>query len=201
MKLFINDGVCKRRWNDNVRIENETSSTLKLSIPNYLESERRQEYIRFIFPNIKERDLEEDYLLKNISLKKIGKNTYHINNLVKPSEHCMYALLRSVERLPDDIFIPAAMKDKVKVLKRMRFIDAEDDYGGFLSNVYLIKIKLDMGESLPVYLASDEAKVLEKHYVFFRSSWNGEYEVSRKLNTYILVNKHKRDEYISLSRL
>ena len=199
MKLFINKGICERKWNDNVKIEED--SKLKLSIPNYLETERRQEYIRFILPDIKERALEKDFLLDNVTLEKTSKNTYHAIYSEKHGEPYMYALLRSTEVVPDDVYIPASMRDRVKVLRRMRFFDDEVDYGDFLSNVYLIKIKLDLDESLPVYLTYSDSCLLKEHFVFYRLACDKKYHVTDILNTHIQLNKNNIEEYISLAHL
>lgn len=202
MKLFINAGICERKWNGNVKIKELSSFRLKLSIPNYVESEKKQEYIKIILPeDIKEKDLEEDLLLEGVFLKKTSKNTYHVDYLTKPSKDLMYALLRSTDVIPDDIFIPASMKDRVRVLRRIRFIDDEVDYGDFLSNVYLIEIDLNIGERLPVYLTENEPKILEKRYEFYKSSWDRQYYVSQKIKTIILLNECNKDEYISLASL
>ena len=125
-------------------------------------------------------------------------------NLKKNTNISILALLRATENIADDIFIPASMKDRVKVIRRMRFVDDEVNYGQFLSNVYLIKIYLNVDECLPVYMAAENAMVLNRHYVFSVPHWygkNGEYRVSEKLKTFIIINDANRDEYISLSSL
>lgn len=199
MKIFINDGICGRIWNGNVKVNKLPDSKIKLSIPNYIESKRKHEYIDFILPDITEKDFLKDILLEDVSLKKTSKNIYHTEE--SKENISMYALLRSTEIVPDDIFIPASMKDRVKVMRRIRFVDGEVDYGSFLSNVYLIKIYLNLDECLPVYLASEDARVLNRHYVFSFPSWYREYRVSKKLKTMIIINDANRDEYISLSSL
>lgn len=199
MKLFINEGICERIWNGNVKVNKLPDSKIKLSIPNYIESKKKHEYIDFILPDIAERDFLKDILLEEVTLKEISKNLYHTEETTENIS--MYALLRATEIVPDDIFIPASMKDRVKVMRRIRFVDDEVDYGSFLSNVYLIKIYLNVDEYLPVYLATENAMVLNRHYVFSFPSWYGEYQVSEKLKTCIIVNDSNREEYISLSSL
>lgn len=204
MKLFINSGVCERKWNGNVKIKKSSGKTrLCLAIPNYLEKENRQEKINFCFnvDEISEESLDNGVLLRDISLRKTSKNCYHIDFSKKTSERYMYALIRSTAVVPDDVFIPTSMRDKVTVLRRIRFVDDEVDYGDFLSNVYLIKIDLDCHQSIPIYLAYDNPDVLEEHYVFYKTDWKREYHVSKKLKTFIYIDKHNKDEYISLSKL
>ena len=135
MKLFINSGVCERIWNGNVKIKQSIGkSKLSLSIPNYLEEKRRNEDINFVFniEGISKKSFEKDLLFENISLRKTSKNSYSIDFSKKTSERYMYALIRSTAVVPDDVVIPYAMKDKVTVLRRIRFIDDEVDYGSFL---------------------------------------------------------------------
>ena len=206
MKLFINSGVCERICNGgNVKIKQTIGkSQLCLSIPNYLEDKKKQEDINFVFniEGINKESLEEDLLLENISLRKTSKNSYNIDSSKKTSERYMYALIRSNACIPDDVFIPSYMKDKVTVLRRIRFIDTEADYGDFLSNVYLIKINLGWHESIPIYLASENPYVLRDHYVLYKlNSWNGEYCISEKLETFIYIDKYNKNQYISLSEL
>ena len=142
MKFFINEGVCERKWKDNVRIEELPNSKLRLLIPNYSETEETSEDIRFTFSNITSKSLENDLLLDNVSLVRAGKNTYYITSSEEMNQNHMYALLRSNAGDWDDIFIPSTLKDKVKVLRRIRFFDGDmENYEKFLSNVYLIKIK------------------------------------------------------------
>lgn len=204
MKLFINSGICERMWNDNVKVQETSSNTITLSIPNYSEEQSRQKFINFIFSNIddiNEGTLEDDLLLKNISLVRKGKNGYNISPAEKFSSHHMYALLRSTAVVPDDIYIPASMKDKVQVIRRLRFIDDEADYGNFLSNVYLLKIQLKTQESLPVFMSYNKPNCLDRHYVFYKGDYDNDYYVIKNLRTYILLSKYNKDEYVSLSSL
>lgn len=166
-----------------------------MSIPNYLEEEQRHENINFIFniEGISKKSFERDLLFENISLRKTSKNSYSIDFSKKTSERYMYALIRSTAVVPDDVFIPSAMKDKVTVLRRIRFVDDEVDYGDFLSNVYLIKIDLGCHESIPIYLAYDDPKLLEEHYVFYKTNWHEEYHISKKLTTFIYIDEYNKN--------
>ena len=201
MKLFINEGICEWKRKGNVKIKELPNSKLKLSIPNYVEKEAKQEDISFIFSGITERYFEKDCLLKNITLRKTSKNRYYVeDNPSEKEERYIYALIRGLGScIPDDV--PTCMKDKVKVLRRLRFSDHEIDYGDFLSNIYLIKIKLNISESLPVYFTDSTPFSLTEHYVFYRAPWDKEYHVSEKLETYILLNERNIGEFISLSSL
>ncbi len=204
MKLFINSGVCERIWNGNVKIKQSIGkSKLSLSIPNYLEEKRRNEDINFVFniEGISKKSFEKDLLFENISLRKTSKNSYSIDFSKKTSERYMYALIRSTAVVPDDVVIPFTMKDKVTVLRRIRFIDDEVDYGSFLSNVYLIKVDLDYQESIPIYLADNDPKTLEEHYVFYKTRWCKEYYVSKKLTTFVYIGEYNKNQYISLSEI
>lgn len=205
MKFFINDGIYNRSWNGNVKIENLPNGKLKLAIPNYIQGEARDEYINFIFEEefgLVERDFCENLTL-NCRINKTSKNTYHIypiNKGGKQKEECIYALIRSTRIVPDDICIPACMRKNVEVMRRINFVDGEVDYGDFLSNVYLIKIKLKVDESLPVFM---NPYLLDDHYVFYRQEWNGKtrYQVTEKLKTHIILSSHNRKKFISLSEL
>jgi hypothetical protein len=202
MKLFINSGVYKRICNDNLKIKHIKSKLkLCLSIPNYVEDNHIHETINFIFEGVSKKHLDGDILFKDICLRKISDDSYIINTSNKTSEKCMYALIRSTTALPDDVFIPSFMKDKVTVIKRIRFIDTEEECVECLSNVYLIKINLNCHESLPVYLTYDNPKFLEEHYVFYKNDLDEGYNVSRKLKTFIYINEYNKDQYISLSEL
>lgn len=53
-------------------------------IPNYLEDEKKEENIKFVFNNIKgllKETLKNGILLENISLNKISENSYRIEAL------------------------------------------------------------------------------------------------------------------------
>lgn len=204
MKLFINSGVCERIGNGIVKTKQYPGKLqLRVSIPNYLEEEQRHKNVNFVFniEGISKKSFERDLLLENISLRETRKNSYSIDFSKKTSERYMYALIRSTAVVPDDVFIPSAMKDKVTVLRRIRFVDDEVDYGAFLSNVYLIKIDLGCHESIPIYLAYDDPKLLEEHYVFYKTNWHEEYHISKKLTTFIYIDEYNKNQYISLSEL
>lgn len=202
MKLFINAGVCERKWNNNVKFKELQNGCLKLIIPNYQEKQRMDEYVSFTLPKCKEKDLEKDKLFESVRLTVVSPNfLYHVYGGDKGCDET-YALMRSTRAVTDDIFIPASMRDKVTVMQRIRFVDDEVDYGDYLSNVYLIKIRLNKKESLPVYMSYENPYSLDDHYVFYRADRDeGEYGVSKLLKTYILINDSNKNDYISLSSL
>lgn len=204
VKLFINSGICEREWNGNVKITRSANkSQLHLTIPNYLEEEHKEESIKFVFNigEISEESLKKDLLLENIFLRKTSRNSYRIEQAKKNSEQYMYALIRSTAVVPDDVFIPSSMKNNVTVIRRIRFVDDEVEYGDFLSNVYFIKIHLGCHESIPVYLAYENPYFLEEHYVFYRNECDGKYCVSERLKTFIYIDKYNENQYISLLEL
>lgn len=168
-----------------------------------MEEKCSQEIINFVFKieEISEKNFEKDFLLKDVAMRKTGQNTYQINHSEKSTERQMYALIRSSTIIPDDVFIPTSMKHKVKVLRRMRFVDDEVDYGDFLSNVYLIRITLKCHESIPIYLTCHDPYFLQEHYVIYKTEHRKEYKVTKQLQTFIYIDEHNKDEYISLSKL
>lgn len=191
MKFFINDAILRKECSEIKKIGNHE---IELVIPNYLEDKGKYEDIKFLFQTASMN--QEDILLDNISLKRINKNIYCIRNSNK-TEKCMYALLRSREIIPDDVFVPVAEKDKIKVLRKICLDDMEVDMGFFLSNVYLLEIKLGTEEEVPIYLAGKDSKDFSRYYIFSRKR-NGEYKVSNKYNKHISA---KECEMISLSDL
>ena len=203
MQLFINSGICLRKWND-VKIKSTSSGNLILSIPNCLEKQSICEPINFIFSNLDNIDLEcfnNDLLLDNISLVRRTKNVYHIYQNRNFSNNNMYALIRSTA-VPDDVFIPAALKTRIKVLRRIRFVELDESSNEFLSNVYLIKIHLSTGESLPIYITSANPLCLISHYVFYRDDLeDSKYFVIKQLKTYIRLSNNNKNDYVSLSSL
>lgn len=197
MKLFVNDGVCfKRFWGRIVESEELGNGRIKLKIPNYLEI--GNEYVNFIIPASME-DLEQDFLTSNISLNQIDKNTYNFKPTCPRTDNGIYALIRSIAIIPDDLYIPTTLRDKIKVLRRIKVLDFEADMGHFLSNVYLVKIQLQTNETLPLYLTCTTPFALSEHYVFYNI--NRECDVTEKKDTYIILNHRNKNDFISLSDL
>lgn len=136
MKFFINDAILRKECSEIKKIGNHE---IELVIPNYLEDKGKCEDIKFLFQTASMN--KEDILLDNISLKKINKNVYCIRNSNK-TEKCMYALLRSREIVPDDVFSPVAEKDKIKVLRKICLDDMEVDMGFFFIKCLFIRNKI-----------------------------------------------------------
>lgn len=195
MRLFINEGVCKRKWNGNVSIR-QKEGIVTLRIPNYDEATKEQPNVEFIIPNVKRKMLKTNRWIYNVLLEEITENRIVFSESCEYYTGEIYALLRSTEVVPDDIYVSKWRRKNVKVLKRLRFVDDECDLGDFLSNVYFVRIKLDRGEELPVYLTYEDAKNLRKAIVFRRTPigmWN--------VNIEVKPAKNDKGEYISLSKL
>lgn len=127
---------------------------------------------------------------------------YYLAKNTEKNNDGVYALLRSTGVVPDDIFIPKDKKEKVEVIRRIRYLDTEAEIGEFLANIYLIKVKLEKDESIPIYYASRKTRCLTKHDVIYRSSLHkNEYSVETGLTTWIMLNDKNKSDYISLSKL
>ena len=167
-----------------------------LRIPNYDEATKEQPNVEFIIPNVKRKMLKTNRWIYNVLLEEITENRIVFSESCEYYTGEIYALLRSTEAVPDDIYVSKWRRKNVKVLKRLRFVDDECDLGDFLSNVYFVRIKLDRGEELPVYLTYEDAKNLRKAIVFRRTPigmWN--------VNIEVKPAKNDKGEYISLSKL
>ena len=195
MRLFINKGICKRKWNGNVSVR-QKDGIVTLRIPNYDEATKEQTYVEFIIPNAKRKMLKTNQWIYNVLLEDITEKRIVFSESCEYYTGEIYALLRSTEAVPDDIYVSKWRRKNVKVLKHLRFIDDECDLGDFLSNVYFIRIKLDRGEKLPVYLTYEDAKNLRKA-IFFRRNALGMWNVSVEIKP----DKNYDGEYISLSEL
>ena len=165
LRLFINKGICKRKWNGNVSVR-QKDGIVTLRIPNYDEATKEQTYVEFIIPNAKRKMLKTNQWIYNVLLEDITEKRIVFSESCEYYTGEIYALLRSTEAVPDDIYVSKWRRKNVKVLKHLRFIDDECDLGDFLSNVYFIRIKLDRGEKLPVYLTYEDAKNLRKAIFF-----------------------------------
>ena len=85
-------------------------------------------------------DLKENFFLKNVTMEKVRKDMYYLAKNTEKYNDGVYALLRSTGVVPDDIFIPKDKKEKVEVIRRIRYLDTEAEIGEFLANIYLIKV-------------------------------------------------------------
>ena len=52
MRLFINKGICKRKWNGNVSVR-QKDGIVTLRIPDYNKETNREPYVEFVIPNVK----------------------------------------------------------------------------------------------------------------------------------------------------
>ena len=200
MNFFINKGLFEREWNFEITSVNGKT---QFSIPEYVEKKRRHYQLYFLFDGIvSTEDLKENFFVKRVTMEKVKKDMYYLAKNTEKNNDGVYALLRSTGVVPDDIFIPKDKKEKVEVIRRIRYLDTEAEIGEFLANIYLIKVKLEKDESIPIYYASRKTRCLTKHDVIYRSSLHkNEYSVETGLTTWIMLNDKNKSEYISLSKL
>lgn len=200
MNFFINKGLFEREWNFEITSVNGKT---QFSIPEYVEKKRRHYQLYFLFDGIvSTEDLKENFFVKNVTMEKVRKDMYYLAKNTEKNNDGVYALLRSTGVVPDDIFIPKDKKEKVEVIRRIRYLDTEAEIGEFLANIYLIKVKLEKDESIPIYYASRKTRCLTKHDVIYRSSLHkNEYSVETGLTTWIMLNDKNKSDYISLSKL
>ena len=200
MNFFINKGLFEREWNFEITSVNGKT---QFSIPEYVEKKRRHYQLYFLFDGIvSTEDLKENLFVKRVTMEKVKKDMYYLAKTTEKNNDGVYALLRSTGVVPDDIFIPKDKKEKVEVIRRIRYLDTEAEIGEFLANIYLIKVKLEKDESIPIYYASRKTRCLTKHDVIYRSSLHkNEYSVETGLTTWIMLNDKNKSDYISLSKL
>lgn len=200
MHFFINKGLFEREWNFEITSVNGKT---QFSIPEYVEKKRRHYQLYFLFDGIvSTEDLKENLFVKRVTMEKVKKDMYYLAKTTEKNNDGVYALLRSTGVVPDDIFIPKDKKEKVEVIRRIRYLDTEAEIGEFLANIYLIKVKLEKDESIPIYYASRKTRCLTKHDVIYRSSLHkNEYSVETGLTTWIMLNDKNKSDYISLSKL
>ena len=200
MNFFINKGLFEREWNFEITSVNGKT---QFSIPEYVEKKRRHYQLYFLFDGIvSTEDLKENLFVKRVTMEKVKKDMYYLAKNTEKNNDGVYALLRSTGVVPDDIFIPKDKKEKVEVIRRIRYLDTEAEIGEFLANIYLIKVKLEKDESIPIYYASRKTRCLTKHDVIYRSSLHkNEYSVETGLTTWIMLNDKNKSDYISLSKL
>lgn len=200
MNFFINKGLFEREWNFEITSVNGKT---QFSIPEYVEKKRRHYQLYFLFDGIvSTEDLKENLFVKRVTMEKVKKDMYYLAKTTEKNNDGVYALLRSTGVVPDDIFIPKDKKEKVEVIRRIRYLDTEAEIGEFLANIYLIKVKLEKDESITIYYASRKTRCLTKHDVIYRSSLHkNEYSVETGLTTWIMLNDKNKSDYISLSKL
>lgn len=202
MRLFINSGVCKRKWNGNVSIRRK-DGILTLRIPNYNPKTSKHEYVEFILPTkCTKKMLKNDVIILNLSLEKISENKYIFTETYYNDYSRIYALVRNADIVSDDIYIKSEEKSKVKVIRRMRFVDDECDYGEFLSNVYFLEIKLNPNEKFALYPTyQNNSGKLNKIITVYRPKilFDAPWFIEEKKIEPISIGNDKR--FISLSEL
>ena len=68
LRLFINKGICKRKWNGNVSVR-QKDGIVTLRIPNYDEATKEQTYVEFIIPNAKRKMLKTNQWMVELNPK------------------------------------------------------------------------------------------------------------------------------------
>lgn len=195
MRLFINKGICKRKWNGNILVRQKNGVVI-LRFPNYNEEKGDSEFVDFIIPNVKRKMLKNNTWIYNLVLEQNESNRIVFADECYSCTGEIYALIRSTEAVPDDVYIKKEECAKVEIIRRIRFVDSECDLGDFLSNVYFIKIKLDRKEKIALYLTYEDAKYLRKAIIFSRNvegTWVANVEIKKDNNI--------DGKYVSLSEL
>ena len=83
MRLFINEGILKRKWNGNVSIR-QKDGRVTLRIPNYDEVTKEEPYFEFIIPNAKRKMLKiKSQLNQNKKYLSLQKLQYQKQFLLK----------------------------------------------------------------------------------------------------------------------
>lgn len=202
MRLFINSGVCKRKWNGNVSIRRK-DGMLTLIIPNYNPKTSKQEHVEFILPtNCTKKMLKKDVIISNLSLEETSENRYIFAETYYNDYSRIYALVRNADTVSDDIYINSEEKSKIKVIRRLQFVDDECDYGDFLSNVYFLEIKLNPNEKVTLYPTyQNNSSQLDREIVFnrFNLLFNNPWLIEEEKIKPTSISNDKR--FISLSEL
>ena len=82
------------------------------------------------------------------------------------------------------------MTENIDIIRQIKIADIEADYGDFISEVYLLNVKLKCNQELPIfYNHIEHDAILNKK--------NGTCEVVQGLKTYHM----NKNDYISLSDL
>lgn len=202
MRLFINSGVCKRKRNGNVSISRK-DGMLTLIIPNYNPKTSKQEHVEFILPtNCTKKMLKKDVIISNLSLEETSENRYIFAETYYNDYSRIYALVRNADTVSDDIYINSEEKSKIKVIRRLQFVDDECDYGDFLSNVYFLEIKLNPNEKVTLYPTyQNNSSQLDREIVFnrFNLPFNNPWLIEEEKIKPTSISNDKR--FISLSEL
>lgn len=216
MKLFINAGIWTlNRWHlSNLKIKSlkatkNKDQRVRVTFRNFLGNDDKNfGKISIILPEECKEEIDEkkDILIEDVKLIKKGTNYEFVKSETSSEEeNYIYALLYSEKVCFDDVHIEAKMKDKVKLIQKIRCINDESDAGGYISNIYLVKIHLNKSEFIAFYLTYERPMHLERKLVFYNKSNTSSIPekkseiivIEEEIN--ISVNDRNRYEYISLS--
>lgn len=146
--------------------------------------------------------LKKDVVISNLSLVEESENKYVFSEIHYNSYDRIYALVRNSDMVSDDIYINSEEKSKIKVIRRLQFVDDECDYGDFLSKVYFLEIKLNPNEKVILYPTyQNNSSQLDREIAFYRSNltFNNPWIIEEKKIKPISIINDKR--FISLSEL
>ena len=193
MYFYMNDGVCKRSRTYNIEALNQ-KIVLSFQDCNILKTKSRTVKIEFCNTEKKVLNVEsfkKDIFLKDVILEQKDSKTYTIiSQLREKNDGTFIALLRNTSTIPGEIYISKKMTENIEIIRQIKIADIEADYGDFVSEVYLIKVKLKCNQELSIfYNHIEHDAILNKE--------NETLEVVPGLKTY-LMNKN---DYISLSDL
>lgn len=176
---------------------------LTLIIPNYNPKTSKQEHVEFILPtNCTKKMLKKDVIISNLSLEETSENRYIFAETYYNDYSRIYALVRNADTVSDDIYINSEEKSKIKVIRRLQFVDDECDYGDFLSNVYFLEIKLNPNEKVTLYPTyQNNSSQLDREIVFnrFNLPFNNPWLIEEEKIKPTSISNDKR--FISLSEL
>lgn len=193
MYFYMNDGVCKRSRTYNIEALNQ-KIVLSFQDCNILKTKSRTVKIEFCNTEKKVLNVEsfkKDIFLKDVILEQKDSKTYTIiSQLREKNDGTFIALLRNTSTIPGEIYISKKMTENIEIIRQIKIADIEADYGDFVSEVYLIKVKLKCNQELSIfYNHIEHDAILNKE--------NETLEVVPGLKTYHM----NKNDYISLSDL
>ena len=139
--------------------------------------------------------LKRDIVLRNVSVKVLKSKTFV--HSVKEESNTIYALLRGVNCIPDDVFIKATQSHNFKLIKKITYTSCEPDYGSYPATVYFVKINITPSNLVQVYFAGKDSHFLEDHIAFYHDYYEKRIRIKNNLQTFTING----DEFISLSEL
>lgn len=193
MYFYMNDGVCKRSRTYNIEALDQ-KIVLSFQDCNILKTKSRTVKIEFCNTEKKVLNVEsfkKDIFLKDVILEQKDSKTYTIiSQLREKNDGTFIALLRNTSTIPGEIYIPKKMTENIEIIRQIKIADIEADYGDFVSEVYLLKVKLKCNQELSIfYNHIEHDAILNKE--------NEILEVVPGLKTYHM----NKNDYISLSDL